>query len=229
MGAMTRIQKIAAGAVVLVAVGGAGAAVAATKLGTPAEERKAVVNDVANQLDVTPAELTAAFKAALKRQVDRAVASGRLTQAEGNALKERIDENELPLFGPGLRGGDRQFGFRHHGHGPFHRHLDAAAQYLGLTQAALREQLEDGKTLAQVARDRNKSVDGLVDALVASKRARIEQEVEDGRLTRAEADEFLEGLRERTTAMVNGRFPMHRRFHRLPERGSVPSSFLPTY
>ena len=98
---MTRIQKITVAVVAVVAVGGAGAAVAATKLGSPQEESRAVVNDAANQLGVTPERLTTALKTALKNRVDASVKAGRITKAEGDALKARIDENALPLFGPG--------------------------------------------------------------------------------------------------------------------------------
>lgn len=217
---MTLIQKIAAGVVALVAVSGAGAAVAATKLGSPQEESRAVVNDAANQLGVTPERLTTALKTALKNRVDSAVKAGQLTKAEGDALKARIDQNALPLFGPGkhFRGGPGHFKREARG-------LDAAAKYLGLSEAALRTQLEDGKTLAQVARDRDKSVDGLVDALVADKKAHIQQHVKEGRLTQAQADEFVAGLKARVTDMVNGRMPERGRrgFHRFGP-GAAPGA-----
>jgi hypothetical protein len=233
---MTRIQKIAVGVVALVAVSGAGAAVAATQLRSPEQESRAVVNDAAAQLGVTPERLTNALKTALKNRIDEAVEDGRLTQEEGNELKRAIDEEDVPMLGPGF--GKRLFGpgfgpgleKRHVG--PHHfGHLDVAAEYLGMTEAALREALEDGKTLAQVARDRNKSVDGLVDALVAQKRERINDAVEDGDLTRAQANEILEDVRGMVTDMVNGRFPRFDgkpRFHwfgRPPERPAL----LPTY
>jgi hypothetical protein len=222
---MTRIQKIAVGAVALVTVGGAGAAVAATKLDSPQQESQAVVNDAANQLGVAPERLTTALKTALKNRVDAAVKAGDMTKAEGDALKARIDENALPLFGPGRH--------RHGGPGHFKREshgFDAAAKYLGLTEAALRTQLEGGKTLAQVAKDRDKSVDGLVDALVADKKAPIQQDVKEGRLTQAQADEFLSGLKARVTDMVNGRFapPFGRGFRDNDDAGTRPA-FAPAF
>lgn len=200
---MTGIQKIAAGVVALVAVSGAGAAVAATQLKSPQEESRAVVNDAARQLGVTPERLTNALKMAQKNRVDAAVKAGELTKAQGDALKARIDASGVPLLGPGV-GGFRG-GPGHHGPRG-HRGLDAAAKYLGMTESALRTALDGDKTLAQVAKDRNKSVDGLVDALVAEKRDRIDQAVADGKLTKAQADEFLSELKARTTEMVNGRF-----------------------
>jgi polyhydroxyalkanoate synthesis regulator phasin len=209
---MTRIQKLGAGVVALVAISGAGAAVAATKLRSPQEESRAVVNDAAKQLGVTPERLTNALKTALKNQIDEAVTAGRLTKAEGDRMKARIDANEFPLLGPPFR-----FGFRH---GPgerdfrfglhFHK-LDAAAAYLGMTESALREQLESGKTLAQLARDHNKSVDGLVDALMAEANEHIAEAVKDGKLTQAEADDLVAGLKQRITDLVNGRLPRFRR------------------
>lgn len=208
----------------MLAVSSAGAAVGATKLRSPEQESKALVNDVANQLGVTPQRLTNAFKTAMKNRIDQAVKDGRLTQAEGNRLKAEVDRQSVPMLGPG---------FRRHGPGHMHRGhhgLEAAAKYLGMTEAALRTQLESGKTLAQVARDRDKSVDGLVDALVAEKRTRIQQDVEDGLLTQAQANEFLEGLKARVTDMVNGRFAPRfgHRFHRDGPRFERPA-FAPSF
>jgi hypothetical protein len=225
---MTRIQKIAVGAVALVTVGGAGAAVAATKLGSPQQESQAVVNDAANQLGVTPDRLTSALKTALKNRVDAAVKAGRVTKAEGDALKARIDENAVPLFGPG-RGRFEHGGPGHHGPGHLHG-LDTAAKYLGMTEASLRTALEGGKTLAQVAKDRDKSVDGLVDALVADKKAHIQQDVKEGRLTQAQADEFLSGLKARVTDMVNGRFaPRFGRGFRDNDDAGTRPAFAPAF
>lgn len=207
------MQKLAAGAIAVVAVGVAGGAVAATRLGNPDEERRAVVNDAARRLGVTPQRLTDALKDAMKARVDAAVEAGRLSEAEGNRMKERIDDEDFPVLGPGGRRG-----FHGH-HGPGFHGLDAAADYLGMTESALRDALQDGKTLAQVANDRNKSVDGLVNALVAEKKARIDEAVEDGDLTRAQANELLEDLRSRTTDMVNGRMPARPDFKRFHSRG----------
>jgi polyhydroxyalkanoate synthesis regulator phasin len=206
---MTRIHKIAVGGALVLAVSGAGGAVAATKLRTPEQENRAVLNDVAGQLGVTPQRLSNAFKTALKNRIDQAVKDGHLTQAEATRMKAAIDRESVPMLGPG-------FGFRHGGPGHFgrgHHGLEAAAKYLGMTEAALRAQLQGGKTMAQVAKDRNKSVDGLVTALVADKKARIEQAVKDGHLTQAQANELVAGIKEHVTAMVNGQFERRREHH----------------
>jgi hypothetical protein len=195
---MKRSHKIAIGAALALSVIAVGGAVGATQL-TPKQESEAVINDAARELGVEPNELSNALKEALKNRVDDAVEDGRLTEQQGERMKERIDANEVPFPFPG-------FGFHEH-RGPhfFHSKLEAAADYLGMSQSRLFEALEDGKTLAQIARDRDKSVDGLVDALVEDAEQRLDDAVEDGRLAEAEKNEMLAGLRERTRDMVNGR------------------------
>ncbi|HSL66479.1 MAG TPA: hypothetical protein VK874_17620 [Gaiellaceae bacterium] len=194
--------KVVAGVVAVLALAGGGAALAATQLGTPKEESQAVVDDVAKQLGVQPSELSAAIEKALENRLDEAVAAGRLTQEQADRMKERLRAGDVPLFGHGLRGM----------HGPGHGlarggHLEAAASYLGLSEAALREQLEAGKTLAEVAKARGKSVDGLVDTLVADAKKELDEAVAAGRLDEERRDDILERLEERLTAMVNGERP----------------------
>src|SRR5919202_1836420 len=95
--------KLGAGVAAAAAAAGGGAAIAADRLG-PSDDSQAVVNDAAKQLGVTPSALTAALKKALENRVDEAVAAGRLTQEQGQELKQRIESGDLPLFfGP--RGG----------------------------------------------------------------------------------------------------------------------------
>ncbi len=189
--------RLVASAGAALAVAGGGAAVAATQ-GSPGQESKAVIDDAAKQLGVDSAELADALEQALANRVDEAVAEGRLTQEQGAVLKARIQSGEYPLLG--LRGGGP--GFRHHEHGPGAR-LNAAATFLGLTEAELREQLRDGKTLAEIARAEGKTVDGLVDALVAAAKRELAEAVESGRLTDAQRDRILEDLEERIAEGVN--------------------------
>ncbi|MGZ8782104.1 MAG: hypothetical protein ACXWZB_01255 [Gaiellaceae bacterium] len=196
---MKKRTKLAAGAGAALAVVGAGAAVGATKL-APSTESKAIVDDVAKQLGVEPAKVSAALERALENRIDAAVESGRLTEKQGEAMKQKLRSSDLPLFaGPMLgkhRGGHQAFG-----------HLEAAAAYLGVSEASLRETLRDGKTLAQAAKDAGKPVDGLVDALVAETTKKLDRAVEDGDLTRAQRDRIVAGLEQRTSDFVNGNRP----------------------
>jgi hypothetical protein len=211
----TLVALIAALAVVVL---GAGAAIGATRALSPKQESQAVVNDAAKQLGVQPSELTAALKQALKNRVDAAVAAGRLTTAQGQALKDRIDAGEVPLLGVGP-GFDGPRGLHH-----VHMGLDAAASYLGMTESALHTALENGKTLAQVAKDKGKSVDGLVAAMVSAEKAELAAAVKAGRLTQAQANTIQSGLQSRITDLVNGKLPPR------PDHGSgfgPPPGFAP--
>jgi CRISPR/Cas system-associated endoribonuclease Cas2 len=184
--------KVGAGVAAAAAVAGGGAAIAADRFGSSSDSQ-AVVNDAAKQLGVTPSALSSALKKALENRVDAAVAAGELTKAQGDELKQRIESGALPLFfGP--RGGPHE----HFGE------LDAAASYLGLTEAQLETQLESGKSLAQVAKDRGKSVDGLIQALVDQATKRLDAAVAAGRLTKAQEQQILSGLKQRITDFVNG-------------------------
>jgi hypothetical protein len=190
-------RKLAAGAAAALAVAGGSAAVAASKFSSQKEESQAVVNDAAQQLGIEPSKLSSALKKALEDRVDAAVAAGRLTKDEGDAMKARIESGELPLF---FAGGHPRFDH----HGP---KLDAAATYLGLTEAQIRTELESGKTLAQIATAHGKTVDGLVQALYDAQKTELDAGVSAGRITQAQEDSILASLKQRITDLVNGTFP----------------------
>src|SRR5207302_6707839 len=158
--------ELAAATAAGLAIAGGSAAIAAQKLSSSNDESQAVINDAANRLNVTPSALTNALKKALADRVDAAVAAGRITKAEGDEVKARIEAGKFPFFGPA--------GFGHHG---FFGDLDAAATYLGLSKDALRSDLESGKTLAQVAQAQGKSVDGLLSALGNTPKQRLDAPV----------------------------------------------------
>jgi hypothetical protein len=193
----TNRRKVVAGAAAVAAVVGSGAAVAATQW-SPNAESDEVLADAADQLGVEPDELEGAITQALENRLDEAVAAGRMTQEQADALKERLESGDVPLFGggPGGPGG-------HHGPGMFGS-FDAAATYLGLTDEELRTKLqEDGTTLADVAKAQDKSVDGLVAALVTAAKKDVADAVEAGRLTEAQQTEILADLEQRITDLVN--------------------------
>ena len=209
---MAMKRKVIAGAAAALAVGGAGAGVAATKLATtsPSEESKAIVNDAAKNLGVEPSKLSAALKKAFEDRIDAAVAAGRLTKEQGAELKQRIESDDFPLFGPPAFG--HGFGAPH----PFFHGLDAAASYLGLTEDELHSRLESGKTLAEVAKAQGKSVDGLKAALVKEAKAKLDAAVKAGRLSSAEEQHILADLQQHVDDLVNGT---------LPDRRDAPRGF----
>ena len=199
-----RRRKLAVVIVAVAVVAGGGGAIAATEL-SPESESEAVIEDAAELLGVEPEELSDALKQALENRLDEAVEDGRLTEEQAERLKERLQMQDFPLFRPpGIGPALPRFGR----HGPrLFAALDAAADYLDIPEGELRERLREGETLAEIARDEGKSVEGLVDALVAEKTKRLDEAVEDGRLTDAQRDRIVARLREHTTDLVNGRLP----------------------
>ena len=202
----------AAAGLALVA-GAAGGAYAVTSRSS--DDRQAFLNDVAKRLNVSPQELKDAFTGALADRLAADVKAGRLTQAQADEIKRRAQEHGgVPFLGPPGPGGPRAFGGPPPFGGPFLgpppgrpgpilAGLDAAARYLGLTDAQLRTRLRSGKSLAQVASDQNKSVDGLKSAIENAVKKRLDQAVADKRLTQSQEDEILSDLHGHLDDLVN--------------------------
>jgi hypothetical protein len=100
--------------------------------------------------------------------------------------------------GPGNRMGMRgQMG------GPQQSLVAVAADTLGMTQADLIAQLQGGKTIAQVASEKNVALDTVVNAFVATRQARMAQAVAAGRMTQEQADAMLATMRANVTARLS--------------------------
>lgn len=197
-------RRLAAGTVAVAALAGGGAAVAAGGPGS-SDDQQAIIDDAAKTLGVEPEALESALEDALGQRLDEAVSQGRLTEERAAELRERLKDGTLPLFGgrgPGHHGG---FGLRGPGG------LEAAASFLGVTEAELRTELEDGKSLADVAEAEGKSVSGLEAALLADAKKRLDEAVDAGRLTDAQRDEAVERLEEGLDELVTreGLGPRH--------------------
>jgi hypothetical protein len=216
-------RKLAVGAVGLAVFAGAGGAYAAGQSGgttktplKPADfkvEEKAFLDDLAKRLNVTRDQLDAAIKGAAEARIDAAVAAGKLTKEQGDQLKKGL-ANGVPGLGAGPLigprgphgpggpgpGGGRGFGF---GFG-----LDGAADYLGLTEDQLRDQLESGKSLADVTKATSgKTVEGLKAALKAQVTARLAEAVKDKHLTQEQADKIASELDQHLDDIINNTPP----------------------
>jgi hypothetical protein len=184
------------------AAGGGGAAFATAGKSTASTppRQQAFLQDVAKRLGVTEAALTDALKGAAGDQVDAAVAAGKLTKEQGDAIKARIQAGEgIPFFvgpGPGPSFGHRALGF-----GAI---FSAAADYLGISTQTLRTDLESGKSLADVAQAAGKSVDGLKTAILDAVKKQLDSEVAAGRLTAAQEQDMFAKLTARIDELVNG-------------------------
>lgn len=83
--------------------------------------------------------------------------------------------------------------------------ITAGLAYLGVDLKTLFTQLQSGKTLAAVANATpGKSASGLVDAVVAATKTKLDALVAAGKLTAAQETSFLATFRTNVTALVNG-------------------------
>ncbi|WP_298817027.1 hypothetical protein [Chloroflexus sp.] len=73
----------------------------------------------------------------------------------------------------------------------------------GLDVATIQTELQNGKSLAQIAAANGSSGDTLVQTVVDAAKTRLDQAVLNGRLTQAAADQMLTTIRDRATTLVN--------------------------
>jgi hypothetical protein len=218
------------GALAVVAIVSGGAAYAATKDDSPQARSQAIVDDAAGTLGITPSALSDALKKALEKQVDAQVTAGKLTQAQADAIKKRIEDGTQPLFGGGPGGFGRHFG--HHGfRGPgfgfggpgmgrghgfggpglpgIAAGIDDLATWLGVKPADLMAQLRSGKSLADVAKAQGKTTAALETEITDLATKRLDAAVTAGKLTKAQEQRLLDGLAKHLDDFVNGVRPDH--------------------
>jgi len=108
-----------------------------------------------------------------------------------------------PGYGMGMRGMGPMQGMPGQMGGPHQSLVAVAAGTLGMTQADLVAQLQGGKTIAQVAAERNVALTTIVHAFMATRQARMADAVAAGRMTQAQADAMLATMRANVTARLS--------------------------
>jgi AraC-like DNA-binding protein len=214
-----RHRRLVIGATVVAFAAAGGGAYAATQ-SSSANPQQAFLNDVAKRLHVSPQKLTAAIKGAMSDRLNAAVKAGRLTPAQAKALKQHLAQKGGPPFVPPFFAAPFLFGPPGHGGlqvpravgpggfpGPpplFLGPSAGAASYLGLSQQQLFDQLRSGRSLAQIAKARGKSVSGLEKAMTASIKSRLDKLVSAGHISKSQEQKMLAMLSSAIHAMVNG-------------------------
>ena len=79
-----------------------------------------------------------------------------------------------------------------------------ASSYLGISTDQIQTDLQNGQTLAQIATAQGKTADGLVSALVAGAKSKLDTAVGDGKLTSDQEANILSALQTQITNEVNG-------------------------
>lgn len=83
------------------------------------------------------------------------------------------------------------------------KHVDTVAEVIGIEPDALRDELETGATMADVAEAHGVDAATLVDAIVADINTHVDEGVESGRLTAEEADEKRAEASTKAEEIVN--------------------------
>lgn len=217
-------------AAVLAAGAGGGAAIAASSGDERQKTEQSILDDAAKRLNVTPEALKSALGAAEDAQLDAQVKAGDLTQEQADAIKKARAQSGTVLGGPGVGGhgfrgvpgggpggppngklgvpggpGRGGFGF---GLGGLRFHtdaggaLDAAATALGIKRDDLLAALKDGQSIADVAKDKGKSLDDVKTAITNAVTKELDARVKDGKLTDAQRDKVLAELKDHLDDLV---------------------------
>ena len=144
---------------------------------------------------------------AKEKGVDRKVlvdALVKAAEAKIDELKAKLPEvidKAIDVTPPKMGEG---FGKGKDGKGPMN--LDEAADALGTAVDDLWSQLEDGQTLADIAKNNGVDQQKVIDTMTKGIKAHLDSQVKAGKITQAEADKRLAESTKRITDMVNNGF-----------------------
>lgn len=166
---------------------------------------------VAGILGISVEKYDAALDQAREQVLDKAVEEGGLSAEQADRIRERAEDG----FGPGMMGGGMMG--RGAGRGMMGRGMmggsegslmAVAAEKLGMTVDELATQLKDGKTVADLAKEKGVDLNVIIDAFVAERQETLAQAVTDGKITQEQADQMLEHMRDMIEDHLNGGMPM---------------------
>jgi ribosomal protein S20 len=151
---------------------------------------------VATEHNVDPGSVVNAVVAALTQQIDQAAAQGKIDANRAEQAKQKLPNvaNRFVNETKSKRGRGRAI---------LKDAANAAAKEIGVSVADLKQARKDGKSIAQVAKDHNKSVDDVVNAVVKQATSDIDQAVKDGKLDSKKADQIKQKLPDRAKTLVN--------------------------
>lgn len=87
--------------------------------------------------------------------------------------------------------------------------MNVVARALGMEPADLQKALQDGKTIADLAKDKGVSTDTIINAIVAAYKTSLDLAVTNGYLTQTQADAILEAVRAFAPTYLEQSFVRH--------------------
>jgi hypothetical protein len=80
--------------------------------------------------------------------------------------------------------------------------IDGVADFLGLTTDQVREERQSGKSLFEIANEKGVSKDKLLDQMLEQRKAQLDDLVKQGKLTKDQANQYLDQMKDRMGTMV---------------------------
>ncbi len=155
------------------------------------------VDRLAQNLGLSSDQVQQGIQTTEDQMVDDQVSSGKITSAQGDALKKQIDSGQIDQFFFGGHG----FGIGGpHGHG---EDMSVIANTLGITTDQLQSDLSSGTTLKDEITNHGKAVDDVVTAIVAQEKSEMDQAVADGKMTADQETQRLSDMQQQLTDAIN--------------------------
>lgn len=167
-------------------------------------------------LGSSQSKVDAAFQQAITETLADQVKAGKLTQAQADAIKQKLAGKEPCSIGPALtppgRAGGRQAAYTK-------QLLAAAASALGVTGDQLKTDLAKGMSLSQIAAAHNPPIteDQFRTKLIGAIKPLLDQAVTNKKLTAAQEQAILQRLQ-------SGPIPFWDKAPKKPATGSTPTT-----
>jgi hypothetical protein len=164
-------------------------AAAADALGMTVDEVEAAIADGTTMWELAAAQgvdvsdVWAAMDAARAEELDKLAEAGVLTEAQANLMLSAMQRRRGQAVQAGARAALSPY------HDAIH---EATADALGMTVEEFDAAIADGQTLVEIAADQGVDVETVLDARNAAVEAQLDQLVEDGYITEAQAERISE-------------------------------------
>ncbi|HMF05209.1 MAG TPA: hypothetical protein VKH17_10370 [Acidimicrobiia bacterium] len=173
---------------------------AASTIGISPEELRSqiqggkTVAQIATEHGVDPNAVVNAIVAALTQEIDQKAAAGSIDANRAAQAKQKLPD----VAGRFVNETKPRREYR-----ILKDAAQAAAKEIGVSTSDLKDARKKGKSIAQVAKDHDKSVDDVVNAIVKAATADVDQAVKDGKLDSQKADQIKKNLPDRAKQLVN--------------------------
>ncbi|MGI8589265.1 MAG: hypothetical protein ACR2M0_16520 [Chloroflexia bacterium] len=193
-------------------------------LGLSADELSAQIKqgkslgEIAQAHNVTADQLKTAILAAFREQLNSAVGTGKLTQAQS-------DQNYQDFSGKvdGIISGHGSADSSTDGPNVKGAAFTAVEHLLGISENDLFDQLKAGKSLAQIAQAHNVTVAQLKAAIQPAIRAELDSAVRVGKLTQVQADQIYRDTLSRLDSLINNTSEANGTPGAAPDPNSTPT------